>query len=83
MEKKVVSCRITAMPKSMFDPMPEVWIKLEGEQTEEKLFTYYPDEISCTPEEFIGKTIAECRHIHYEKDRRYMLSGKPPSNPLD
>jgi len=74
MEKKVVNCRITAMPQSLFDPMPEVWVRLEGEEAEQKLLTYYPDEISFKPEEFIGKTIAECRHLHYQKDRRYLAS---------
>ncbi len=70
---KVVSARITEMPKSLFDPMPRVYVTLE-DKTEHFLFDYYPDEISFTPSEFIGLTIAECIHLKFKKDRNYLLS---------
>lgn len=71
-EPKIVSCRITPQPKDLFDPMPEVWVKLEGDSEEIKLLTYYPDEISFTPQEFIGLTISESRHLHFKKDNEFL-----------
>ncbi len=61
---KVISSRITEQPKSLFDPMPQVWVTMENGQ-EEFLFDYYPDEISFTPNEFVGLTIEECRHLKF------------------
>lgn len=72
MEKKVVSSRITAMPQSLFDPMPQVYVTLEGETDEQFLFQYYPDEVSFRPSEFIGLTIAECRTLFFKKDKEYL-----------
>lgn len=70
---KVVSARITEMPKSLFDPMPRVYVTLE-DKTEHFLFDYYPDEISFTPSEFVGLTMVECIHLKFKKDRNYLLS---------
>ena len=70
---KVISSRITEQPKSLFDPMPQVWVTMENGQ-EEFLFDYYPDEISFTPNEFVGLTIEECRHIKFVKDKKYLTS---------
>lgn len=41
---------------------------------EELLFTYYLDELSFVPEEFIGKTMEEAREIRYRKDVAYLRS---------
>jgi hypothetical protein len=69
---KIVKARITAMPRpmpvGMFDPMPEVVVTFE-DGTAKALFSYYPDEISFQPEEFVGKTEEEARRLKYEKDR--------------
>lgn len=73
MTKKVVSCRITEQPKDFFDPIPQVFVTLENE-SEQFLFDYYPDEISFTPNEFIGLTINECRHLKFVKDKKYLTS---------
>ena len=70
---KVVSCRITDQPKSFFDPMPQVFVTMEN-GVEEFLFEYYPDEISFTPDEFVGLTLDECRHLKFVKDKRYLQS---------
>jgi hypothetical protein len=70
---KVISCRITDQPKSLFDPMPQVYVTME-DNTEQFLFEYYPDEISFTANEFIGLTIGECRHLKFKKDKNYLLS---------
>lgn len=70
---KIVSSRITEQPKSLFDPMPEVWVTYEN-GVEEFLFDYYPDEISFSPEEFIGKTKEECITLKFQKDKRFLQS---------
>jgi len=72
---KVISSRITEQPKSLFDPMPQVWVTMENGQ-EEFLFDYYPDEISFTPNEFVGLTIEECRHLKFVKDKKYLTSWR-------
>lgn len=68
---RIVSARITEMPKEIFDPMPRVFVKLE-EGEEKFLFEFYPDEISFSPKEFIGLTIEEAIHLKFTKDRDYL-----------
>lgn len=70
---KVISSRITEQPKSFFDPIPRVYVTLEN-GNEEFLYDYYLDEISFTPNEFIGLTLDECRHLKFKKDKHYLLS---------
>lgn len=70
---KVIASRITEQPKSLFDPMPQVYVKLENGK-EEFLFEYYPDEISFTPTEFVGLTIEECKHLKFKKDKNYLTT---------
>lgn len=70
---KIISARITAMPKSLFDPMPQVHVTLENGQ-EQYLFDYYPDEISFSPQEFIGLTTDEAIHLKFVKDKNYLQS---------
>jgi hypothetical protein len=70
---KIISARITAMPKSLFDPMPQVYVTLE-DGTEQFLYEYYPDEISFSPSEFVGLTIDEAKHLKFIKDRNYLQS---------
>jgi hypothetical protein len=72
-EPVIVSARITDMPKDFLDPMPQVYVKLE-DGTEEFLFEYYPDEISFSPSEFKGLTIAEAKHLKFKKDKNYLQS---------
>ena len=53
-EPKIISAEITAMPKDFFDfTMPKVIATFDDGSVEE-LFSYYPDEISFTPQEFKG-----------------------------
>lgn len=75
MEKKITKCRITP-PKGMFesDPLPKIFVTLEGEVDEHYLLEYYPDEISFNENEIIGKTISEVRTLHFQKDKRYLQS---------
>jgi len=70
---KIISARITAMPKSFFDPMPKVYVTME-DGTEQFLYEYYPDEISFSPSEFLGLTIDEAKHLKFVKDKRFLQS---------
>ena len=74
MEKKIIKCRITPQPKSRFDPIPQIFVTLEGESDEQFLLEYYPDEISFTEQEITGLTISEVRTLHFQKDKRYLQS---------
>jgi hypothetical protein len=69
----IVRARITAMPKQILDPMPEVWATLE-DGSEVRVFDYYPDEISFSPSEFVGLTLAEARQLKFRKDVAYLRS---------
>ena len=73
--KKIVECRITP-PKGLFevDNLPKIFVKLEGEDEEQYVLEFYPDEISFTPEEIIGKTIIEVHTLKFKKDRLYLQS---------
>ena len=75
MEKKIIHCRITP-PKGMFDhdPLPKIFVTLEGETDEQCILEYYPDEVSFTEKEITGLTISEVRTLHFEKDKRYLQS---------
>lgn len=68
----ITAARITKQPKELGDAMPQVFVTINGK--EQYLFEYYPDEISFTPEEFIGKTIDESRTLKFEKDKMYLQS---------
>ncbi len=72
---RIVSARITAMPRpmpdGMYDPMPKVFATT-GDGVEHELFSYYPDELSFSPDEFVGITVAEARRLKFEKDVRYL-----------
>lgn len=72
--QKIVKARITALPRSLDDPLPEVWVLLEGEDTEQLLFKYYPDEIRFEPSEFVGLTIDEALTLKGRKDRAFLRS---------
>lgn len=72
-EKKIKSAVITAMPKSFFDPMPKVIATFDDGSVVE-LFDYYPDEISFTPQEFVGLTEADARQLKFKKDKAYLQS---------
>jgi hypothetical protein len=70
---KIKSARITPQPKSLFDPMPQVFVTLE-DGSEQFLFEYYPDEISFSPKEFEGLTMEQARTLKFNKDKNYLQS---------
>ncbi|MCA6368189.1 MAG: hypothetical protein IM631_12235 [Cytophagales bacterium] len=69
----IVSARITALPKTFSDPMPEVYVTME-DGDEHLLFEYYPDEISFEADEFVGLTIEQARSLKTNKDTAYLKS---------
>lgn len=74
---KIVSARFTPMPRpmpaGMFDPMPEVIATFE-DGTEETLFSWYPDELRFTTDEFVGLTARDARELKRKKDAAYLRS---------
>ena len=69
---KIVECEIKPST-GMFDP-PTVMVKYEGGDEFVKLFDYYPDEISFSPDEFIGLTEDEGKALKFKKDKAYLQS---------
>ena len=74
---KIKSARITEhprpLPAGMLDPLPQVYVKTE-DGIEHALFDYYPDELSFTPEEFLGLTLEQAKRLKFEKDEAYLQS---------
>jgi len=70
-EPTIVSAVITAMPKSLLDPMPEI-IATFSDRSQKTLFSFYPDEISFAPDEFLGLTEREACVMRHRKDVAYL-----------
>ena len=74
---KIISAIITPMPRpmpqGMFDPMPEVVATFEDGSTK-TLFSFYPDEVSFVPSEFVGLTEKEAHSLFQQKDTAYLRS---------
>src|SRR5580765_568759 len=66
-EKKITSVVISSMPKTMWDNMPTVTATFDDGSVKE-LFSYYPDELSFAPEEFVGLTEEQARTLKFNKD---------------
>jgi len=71
----ITGCRITEypriMPEGMFDPMPQVWVKLENGE-EQMLFEFFPDEIDFLSDEFIGLNESQAYNLRQQKDINYI-----------
>ena len=70
---KIINAEITKMPRSFGDPMPQVIVEFEN-GTKKTIFEFYPDEISFSPEEFIGLTEEQARRLKFERDKQYLQS---------
>jgi len=74
---KIISAIITPMPRpmpqGMFDPMPEVVATFEDGSTK-SLFSFFPDEVSFQPSEFVGLTEEEAHSLFTRKDTTYLRS---------
>lgn len=73
-EKKIT--RVQIVPAV---PAQGIWVNkilgvLEGDTNMMLLLEYYPDELRFTPEEILGKTLEEVRHLHFLKDKAYLQS---------
>jgi hypothetical protein len=66
---KVVKCSIVVE-----DFASIVRVELE-DGSKVDAFKFYRDELSFTPKQFIGKTVEECREIHYKADLAYLKSN--------
>lgn len=67
----------TASAASMFNEMPRVMYKMEGASDTspfEELFSYYPDEIQFSADEFVGLTLGEARQLFRDRDIAYLQS---------
>lgn len=69
----IVMATVGKMPEKITDPSPEVTATF-GNGTTKKLFTFFPDEISFNPEEFVGLTEQEARDLYHRKDVEYLKS---------
>lgn len=78
---KIISVRIGPMPSNalltgkvdLAIEMPKITATFEDGSTKD-LFEFYPDEISFTPEEFIGLTEEDAHHLKFLKDKEYLQS---------
>jgi hypothetical protein len=61
------------MPEGMLDPMPKVKAQFNNGEIKD-LFEFYPDELSFTESEFIGKTEEEAHRLRTRKDIEYLQS---------
>lgn len=73
MNSKIVSARITPLPRRIADPLPEVWVTF-GDGREKMIFTYYPDEIGFVESDFLGLTEEEARTLKFGRGRSYLQS---------
>lgn len=71
--RRITKARIGPMPRTLFDPMPNVTVTFDDGAIE-TLFSFYPDEISFTESEFIGLTEEEARRLKGKKDHAYLTS---------
>ena len=72
MEKRISKCVIK---KSIVDPMVnvvEVWLNEEPDW--QVLFTFYPNELIFSEEEFIGLSVKEALNLRLERDLEYLRS---------
>jgi hypothetical protein len=69
---RIIACEIGPMPQ-LGDPMPKVTATFDDGR-QKVLFSYYPDEISFTPQEFVGLTEDEARQLFGRKDRVFLKS---------
>jgi hypothetical protein len=70
----IKTASISAMPQTIFEPMPVVNVVMSNGDNQ-RLFSYYPDEISFSESEFIGLTVAEAMSLRSRKDVAYIQGG--------
>jgi len=68
---KIIGCTIGPYPKDIFGPIPKVTAVFDDGEVKE-LFSFYPDELSFTEQEFIGLTEREARELRTRKDIAFL-----------
>ena len=69
--KRIVSAKI--IPPAGWGDKAKVMATLDDGQ-EGVIFTYYHDELTFTPEEFVGLTVDEAYELFHRKDVEYLRS---------
>jgi hypothetical protein len=77
MSSRIVSVVISPIPREVWEPLPVVTATFDDGSTR-LLFSYFPDEISFLPREFVGLTEEEARALKAEKDSTYLRGGYIP-----
>lgn len=70
---RITACSISPLPQRLLDPMPEVSVTLE-DGSSRKLFSFFPDEISFVPADFIGLTVEQAHELRQARDTAYLRS---------
>ena len=71
MTARIIKAYITAMPHFPRAPRQRVFVTLDDGTAVQFLFDYHPEEVSFTPEEFVGLTIDEAHALKRQKDCAY------------
>ena len=85
MTARIINAHIAAMPRSLGNPMPQLFVTLDDPLQQvfvtlddgtngQFLFDFYSDEMTFTPEEFVGLTIDEAHTLKCQKDCAYLRS---------
>jgi hypothetical protein len=74
---RIESVTISTIPREPWDPLPVVTATF-SDGVVKQLFSYFPDEISFLPDEFIGMTEDEARELKAKKDSVYLKGGYHP-----
>lgn len=69
--KKIIRAVVSENSGSFGMGLVEVILE-GGAEEKEELFTYYPDELSFNPSEFIGLTLEEAAELKLKKDLKYL-----------
>lgn len=70
MNKKIKKARV--VPSKGFGTQAKVMVVLDEE--EELLFRFFDDELSFSPEEFIGLSVEDAKDLLHKKDVAYLQS---------
>ena len=73
MPQTIVSATVGPFPRTFGDPMPSVTATF-SDGSLKTLFSFYPDEISFRPDEFVGLTEDEAYDLRHRKDVAYLRS---------
>ncbi len=74
---RIISATISAIPREVWEPLPVVKATF-SDGSVRTLFSYFPDEVSFLPAEFVGLTEEEAKALKAKKDTRYLTGGYRP-----